>query len=104
MKRAADLGYDINRGSNGINLPNKPGLAKKLDQPYHPPHGRHSKKNYTGPVNDRLKELQRKYDKGLVKDKNLLDEIRGIEDSIRDDLNNGTLRLNSRYPWFKPSS
>jgi hypothetical protein len=100
MKRAAELGYDINRGSNGINLPNKLDLAKELNLPYHPKRGRHRVDTYTGPVDDRLLELQRRYDKGLVNDATLLDEIRKIEDSIHDDLISGKLRLNSRYPWY----
>jgi len=99
MKRAAELGYNINRGRNGINLPNTPELAMEAILPYHPPRGNHSSA-YRGPVNDRLKELQDGFDAGIVTEANLLEEIGKVEDSIRADLLNGTLRLNSRYGWY----
>ncbi|MGL6095925.1 MAG: AHH domain-containing protein, partial [Fimbriiglobus sp.] len=46
MKRAAELGYDINRGTNGVMLPNTPDGAKQFYLPYH--RGRHGD-IYTGP-------------------------------------------------------
>ncbi|QDT78555.1 hypothetical protein Mal35_20040 [Gimesia maris] len=100
MHSAAELGYDVNRGSNGINLPNDPDLAKNLNKPYHPKRGRHSKRNYTGPVNQRLERMQQAYDQGAVTDATLLFEIRKIEDSVRSDLLDDTLKLNSRYSWY----
>lgn len=100
LTRAAELGYDINRGTNGINLPNKLDLAKELNLPYHPKRWRHRVKTYTGPIDDRLIEFQRRYDKGLINDSTLLDEIRKLEDSIHDDLIIGKLRLNCRYQWY----
>ena len=100
MKRAEELGYDINRGSNGVNLPNKPGLAKDLNLPYHPQRGRHRVDTYTGPVDERLQTLQQRYDDGLLSDNNLLEELQKIEGSIYDNLMSGKLRLNSRYPWY----
>ena len=102
MHRASDLGYNINRGNNGINLPNTPSLAKTSNLPYHPGNGRHSTRTYTGPVNERLRQLQQRYDAGLVTDADLLDEIKALEDGIRKDLLDGKLRLNSRYPWYMP--
>jgi hypothetical protein len=100
MERAAELGYDINRCSNGLNLPNTAEAAKKYNLPYHPKRGRHSTRNYTGPVNERLRQLQELYDNGVITDANLLDEIAAIEGSIAQDLLSGKLRLNSRYPWY----
>jgi hypothetical protein len=102
MHRAAELGYNINRGNNGMNLPNTPALAKSENLPYHPPHGRHSRRTYTDPVNERLQALQERYDAGLVDDASLLDEVRLIENGIRRDLLAGKLRLNRRYPWYQP--
>ena len=101
MTRAAELGFDINRGSNGINLPNDPSLAKQLNLPYHPMRGRHRIDTYTGPIDERLRNLQQRYDDGLVTDGTLLDELRKLEDSIRVDLLRGELRLNSQYPWYQ---
>jgi hypothetical protein len=100
MHKAAAQGYDVNRGNNLISLPNDEALAKQLNLPYHPGNGRHRIDTYVEPIRKRLRELQSRSDAGLVKDADLIDEIKKIEDGIRKDLLAGTLRLNSRYPWY----
>jgi hypothetical protein len=56
--------------------------------------------NYTGPVDERIAKLQQRYNDGLVTDETLLDELKVVEESIREDLISGKLRLNSRYDWY----
>jgi hypothetical protein len=101
MEKAAELGYDVNRGNNLIALPNTEALAKELDMPYHPGNGRHTIKTYVDPVRQRLTDLQRRFDAGLVDESSLLSEIGKVEDGIRANLLDGSLRLNSKYPWYK---
>ena len=82
MQHAAELGYNVNNGHNGIMLPNKRELAKELGIPYHPKGGRHTIATYTGSVRERLRRLERMYAEGSVTDATLLDEIASIEESI----------------------
>lgn len=97
---AEELGYNVNRGNNGINLPNTLELAEDVNLPYHPQHGRHSPSTYTGPVNELLGKLQTAYDSGAVPKPELMNEISNIENSVRSRLLSGELRLNSRYPDY----
>ena len=90
MERAAELGYDINRGSNGIALPRTVELAQESGLPLHS--GRHTGA-YFDYVRGQLDRLQSRYDAGSVTDATLLREVGRIENRIRRDLLSHKVKL-----------
>ena len=96
MQHAADtLGYNINRGSNGISLPSKVAESLATGLPLH--NGMHLSA-YFALARTRLGALQRAYDAAAVTDSTLLEEIAIIEDGMRSDLVNDRIRLQSADP------
>ena len=95
MAKAAELGYDINRGSNGIALPADAAESLETGLPLHT--GRHLPE-YTSYVETKLNELQIKYDLGVVTQDNLLEAVSNVEDDIRSALTNNEIRLQSTDP------
>ncbi len=104
MNRAAELGYNINRGSNGIALPTDIGTSLETDLPLHK--GRHLSARHEGSadalVHREMNALQRKYDRGMIDDSNLIGEIGNIENRIRLALTTHQVRLQSTDPHWKP--
>ncbi|MDT7780152.1 MAG: hypothetical protein QOC99_2664 [Acidobacteriota bacterium] len=90
MERAAELGYDINRGSNGIALPRFLELAEESGLPLHS--GRHIPA-YFRYVENQLSRLQARFEAGSVTDANLLREVGKIENKVRADLLNHRVKL-----------
>ena len=97
MKKASELGYDINRGTNGIALPTTIAESLKTGLPLH--NGRHLKEA-TNYVNKQLTKLQTAYDTGVVTDKNLLDAVSKVENKIRDALLGRKFKLQNADPHF----
>ena len=97
MKKAAELGYDINRGNNGIALPTTIAESLKTGLPLH--NGRHLKEA-TNYVNKQLTKLQAAYDAGVVTDKNLIDAVGKVENKIRDTLLGRKFKLQNADPHF----
>ena len=95
MHKAAGLGYNINRGANGIALPRTIAESVKTGLPLHS--GRHIAE-YENLLNSQLNKLQRKYDLGKIKDENLIPEISKIENNIRDKLLSGKIKLQHTDP------
>ncbi|RFA24172.1 hypothetical protein CAI21_22560, partial [Alkalilimnicola ehrlichii] len=95
MHRAAELGYDINRGSNGIALPTTVAESAATGLPLHT--GRHVA-DYERYVNSQLNRLQRRYDAGRVSDSQLPSELGRIEDNIRNALLARQVRLQHADP------
>ena len=87
---AEELGYNINRGSNGIALPTTQDLSLKTGLPLHD--GKHISE-YTSFVQDKLDTLQRKWENSLIEKSELMDEVAKIEDSIRSALIDDEVRL-----------
>ncbi|QMV14626.1 Cell wall-associated polypeptide CWBP200 [Vibrio spartinae] len=104
MNRAAELGYNINRGSNGIALPTDIGTSLETGLPLHT--GRHLSARHEGSadalVHREMNALQRKYDRGMIDDSNLISEIGNIEDRIRLALKTNQVRLQAADPHWKP--
>ncbi|WP_263053639.1 AHH domain-containing protein [Oscillatoria nigro-viridis] len=96
MQEAADnLGYNINRGNNGIALPGTPAESLSTGLPYHG--GRHTPE-YNDLARGYLDNLQRRYDRGLVSDSDLVNEIANVENQIRSDLLDDRIRLQRNDP------
>jgi hypothetical protein len=95
MQKAAMLGYDINRGTNGIALPTTIKESLKTGLPLHS--GRHLK-GYTMFVNSELRRLQNSYDFGEVSDEELSFEILKIENKIRKSLLKRKIYLQNKDP------
>lgn len=93
MARSADIGYDINRGSNGIALPRTAQESLATDLPLH--NGRHIR-DYEEFVAKQLNALDRR--SLSLSDEQLLDEVGTIEDRIRSKLLDGSLRLQHGDP------
>jgi len=91
MQHAADtLGYDINRGSNGISLPSKIAESLATGLPLH--NGMHLSA-YFALARTRLRTLQTDFDAGTVTDGTLLERIGILENVMRSDLVNDRIRL-----------
>jgi hypothetical protein len=97
LHRAAELGYNINRGSNGIALPNTIEEAMASGLPLHT--GRHLGA-YTDFVDSQLSRLQNRYDLGRIPDAKLGQEIGKVENTIREALLNKQIRLQNLDPHF----
>jgi hypothetical protein len=95
MRRAAALGYDINRGTNGIALPTIPAEALRTGLPLHS--GRHLAE-YTDLVRNELGRLQTRYALGRIDDTRLISEITRVENRIRAQLTSNQVRLQSTDP------
>ena len=95
MHRAAELGYDINRGTNGIALPTKLAESAATGLPLHT--GRHLSE-YERYVNSQLSRIQRRYDVGRISDGQLLNEVGRVEGNIRSVLLNRQVRLQHADP------
>ncbi|WP_444901069.1 RHS repeat-associated core domain-containing protein [Microbulbifer sp. SSSA007] len=102
MHKAAELGYNINRGSNGIALPTDIDLAKETGLPLHT--GRHLSSRHDGSadklVHDEPAKIQKGYDAGEISDENLLSEISSAENTVRDALVNNEVRLQKSDPHW----
>ncbi|ELZ1661355.1 RHS domain-containing protein, partial [Cronobacter sakazakii] len=97
MHKAASLGYNINRGRNGIALPTSVEESLATGLPLHS--GRHLKEA-TKFTNDELSILQSKYDMNIIKDKDLIDEVGKVEDKIREALLGRQFKLQNADPHF----
>ncbi len=95
MERAAELGYDINRGSNGIALPRTVELAQESGLPLH--NGGHLG-SYFDYVEGQLDALQNRYLSGAVTDSTLVSEIGKIENRVRADLLKHRVKLQTTDP------
>lgn len=102
MHKASEMGYNINRGSNGIALPTTSELAIESGLPLH--NGRHLSARHPGSadnfVHGQLAGLQSRYDLGQISDGDLLSEISKVEDGIRDALVSNQVRLQSADPHW----
>ena len=102
MHQAAELGYNINRGPNGIALPTNVATSVETGMPLHS--GRHLSARHEGSsdalVHREMRSLQRKYDRGLIDDSTLITEIGKVEDKIRSALENNKVRLQSSDPHW----
>ena len=102
MDRAAELGYNINRGSNGIALPTTLELSKESGLPLHT--GRHLSSRHPGAadklVHEKLQEIQTKYDSGKLSDQELLDSVSEAESSVRKSLTSNEVRLQATDPHW----
>ena len=97
MQQAAELGYNINRGSNGIALPTTVDESVASGLPLH--NGRHLGE-YTDFVDSQLSRLQNRYDMGVISDDRLIGEVGNVEDTIRQALLNKQVRLQNADPHF----
>ena len=97
MKRAAGIGYDINRGANGIALPRSVELAGETGKTLHS--GRHVSE-YTDIVESQLRRLQNRFDAGAITEKTLLEEVGKIEEKLRQAILNKEVRLQYNDPAF----
>jgi hypothetical protein len=104
MERAAQLGYNINRGSNGMALPSTLAEAQASGLPYHG--GRHLSARHTGSadafVKQQLDALDARVRAGTISDPEILSEISRIENATREGLRTNKLRLQSNDPNWKP--
>jgi len=99
MKRAAELGYDINRGANGIALPRTVALAEETGNALHS--GRHISE-YTNFVSGHLQKLDYQYRMGHLADKDLIKAIAKVENAIREAVKTNKVRLQYVDPNFIP--
>ncbi|QNQ18367.1 hypothetical protein HF650_00490 [Kosakonia sp. SMBL-WEM22] len=95
--QAVSLGYNINRGINGISLPTivEESLASGL--PLYS--GRHLKE-VTMFTNKEMRILQSKYEMKAIKDSELPDKIGKVEDKIREALLGQQFKLQNADPHF----
>ncbi|WP_162655973.1 polymorphic toxin-type HINT domain-containing protein [Tuwongella immobilis] len=104
MLRAAELGYNINRGSNGIALPSTLAESQASGLPYHG--GKHLSVRHAGSADSfvklKLDALDARVRAGTISDQELLSEIGLIEDATRVALRTNRLRLQSTDPHWKP--
>ncbi|HIF9226196.1 TPA: RHS repeat-associated core domain-containing protein [Photobacterium damselae] len=104
MHRGAELGYNINRGLNGIALPTDIDTSIATGLPLH--NGRHLSARHEGSadalVHREMRSIQTKYDRGLIDDLTLVDEIGKAENRIRYALENNEVRLQLADPHWKP--
>jgi hypothetical protein len=104
MQRAADLGYNINHGPNGMALPATLAESQKSGLPYHG--GRHLSARHAGAadafVKQKLDALDIRVQAGQISDLDLLREVSKIEDATREALSSNKLRLQSNDPHWKP--
>ncbi len=87
---AKKLGYDINRGSNLIGLPTDRGVAATRNLLLHS--GGHLPSYYKY-VSKQINKLQNAFDKGAIKESDLLSSIEKIEDRIHYDISNKNVKL-----------
>lgn len=97
MARAADLGYNINRGTNGIALPTEIAESIATGLPLH--NGRHLGE-YTEYVEAQLSRLQNRHELGAVTDQSLLREVSKVEANVRQALLERRIRLQNADPHF----
>ena len=96
MDKAAELGYDINRATNGIALPTTIAESLEKGMPVHI--GKHLAP-YFDIVTDELTPLQNRFANGNLSDEALLGEIANIEARLRSLLETGAVRLhNAGWP------
>jgi hypothetical protein len=95
MRKAASLGYDINRKTNLIDLPATEDLSLRTGKPYHG--GKHNS-SYVEHVREKLTNLQDRYDAGEIPDSELLKRINRVERQIRNDLLEDRIRLQKNDP------
>ena len=95
LRRAAQLGYDINRASNGIALPATVELAIETGLPLHS--GSHLGE-YTRFVRVLLSELEQDWLSGAVPEGTLLEQVGAIENEVRRALLAGEVRLQANDP------
>ncbi|HIF9420109.1 TPA: AHH domain-containing protein [Photobacterium damselae] len=104
MHRGAELGYNINRGLNGIALPTDIDTSIATGLPLH--NGRHLSARHEGSADAQayreMRSIQTKYDRGLIDDLTLVDEIGKAENRIRYALENNEVRLQLADPHWKP--
>jgi len=95
--QAVSLGYNINRGRNGISLTTivEESLASGL--PLYS--GRHLKE-VTMFTNKEMRILQSKYEMKAIKDSELPDKIGKVEDKIREALLGQQFKLQNADPHF----
>ncbi|MEL6554066.1 MAG: peroxidase family protein [Cyanobacteria bacterium J06621_11] len=99
MKFAAgDLGYNINRRSNGISLPTKEDLAIRYNLPMHT--GGHLD-TYYDYVRGQLFSLQRQFDTGKISKNSLVSRISRIESLIDRDVRSLKVQLQHDDPHFR---
>jgi len=100
MERAAELGYNINRGSNGIALPTTLAEARRTGLPLH--NGKHLGKDAVESADallyDELSSLQKKFDSGNLTDAQLLEEVGKVEGTMRKALTSNKVRLQNADP------
>jgi hypothetical protein len=105
MQRAAQLGYNINRGSNGIALPTTLAESQASGLPLHS--GRHLSARHAGSadafVQQRLDALDARVRAGTITDQELLAEISRVEDATRQALRTHQARLQTNDPHWRPS-
>jgi hypothetical protein len=110
MERACELGYDINRGNNGIalpsyanntfpNLPDGQAESTSTGLPLH--RGPHRAANYNDCVRQHLAKLEADYRAGRVTDCNLCAKIKEIEDEVRRALLAHEIWLNRNDPHIQ---
>ena len=104
MHRASDLGYNINRGSNGIALPRSLDLSTSSGLPVHS--GRHLSARHEGSADgllrSKLNNLEMAHQRGKLSDNQVLERVGDIENSMRGALNNNTVRLQATDPHWRP--
>jgi hypothetical protein len=104
MQHAARLGYNINRGSNGMALPASMAESEASGLPLHT--GRHLSARHPGSadafVQQRLSALDARVQAGTIGDEELLIEIGRIEDATRQALRTNQLRLQMNDPHWRP--
>ncbi|MCB9685981.1 MAG: AHH domain-containing protein [Alphaproteobacteria bacterium] len=102
--RAAELGYNINRSSNGIALPTT--LEEAISSGLTLHSGRHLSARHEGSADQLLHslfgDLQARYDAGEVDDSELLDAMTTIEDTVRLAIEENAVRLQSADPHWQP--
>jgi len=104
MQRAAQLGYNINRGSNGMALPSTLAESQASGLPLHT--GRHLSARHPGSsdafVQQRLSALDVRVRAGTIDDATLLAEIGRIEAATREALRANQIRLQANDPHWRP--
>jgi len=105
-KRAAVLGYNVNRGSNGIALPTTIDESISSGLPLHS--GRHLSARHPGSsdafVKSRLDELDELVRSKKLDGDDLLEAMRKLEDEIDSALRSNQIRLQSNDPHWRPIS
>lgn len=94
MQRAAELGYDIDRASNGMALPSTVSESQRTGLALHT--GAHLK-TYFAFIDDELTKIERKMSR--LSDRQLLVAVERLEDRLRAGLSaGGDLRLQNEDP------